>query len=128
MSRKRCERAASTVEETENFSYKVAPKNDSYTFREFLLKGISIIPALSVDNTAKEIIIAIFCAQFSHYIHFRHKKELHLSLKLPWKGKTSAEILNSVTVSNSTKAKGNIIIVLSNYGQLLITDLIKKRE
>ena len=106
---------------------KLLLKNDSYTFREFLLKGKTIIPALSVDHTAKDIIIAIFSAQFSHYIHFRRvKKEIHLSLKLPWKGKTSAEILNSVSVNNSTKAKGNIIIVLSNNDKLLIIDLIKK--
>ena len=99
--------------------------NDSYTFKEFLLIGKSIIPALSVAHSAKDVLIAIFSSQFSHYVQFRHDEdESHLSLKPPWIGKASTEILNSI-VSNSTKAEAKVV-VLSNNDKLLIIDLIKK--
>ena len=102
-------------------------KNDSYTFTEFLLEARSIIPSLSIAHIAKDILIAIFSAQFSHYVQFRYdKKESHLSLKPPWNCKTSAEIFSVVCVSNSTQAERNVLVVLSNDDKCLIIDLIKK--
>ena len=102
-------------------------KKDSYTFKEFLLEARSIIPSLSVAHTAKDILIAIFSAQFSHYVQFCYdKKESHLSLKPLWKCKTSGEIFSFFCVSNSTKAERNVLVVLSNDDKSLIIDLIKK--
>ena len=102
-------------------------KKDSYTFTEFLLEARSIIPSLSVAHAAKDILIAIFSAQFSHYVQFRYdKKESHLSLKPPWNCKTSAEIFSVVCISNSTQAETNVLVVLSNDDKSLIIDLIKK--